>query len=53
VWHDLSVVIGNFDVDSPRVGPDETYAVLVVDANAVLAYAVALEAFQAVSRWRR
>jgi hypothetical protein len=50
-FHDYSpsVVIDDFNVPRMAVSPDEAYAPLVVDANAVLPFAVMLQSLKAVS----
>jgi ABC-type uncharacterized transport system permease subunit len=45
------MVVYYFDVLDTAVGPNETDAVFVIDANGVLAFAVALERFQPVAGW--
>lgn len=47
----FSVVVDDFDVGGIRAQPAETQAESVVDANAVLAFAVAAQRFEAVA-WR-
>ena len=48
----LSVVIHNFHIACIAVIPDKTQTKLVIDANAVLSRAVAIQGFQSVSWWR-
>jgi hypothetical protein len=43
------VVIDNFDVIHIAIGPDKAYSPLVVDAYAVLAFAVGFQCFQVVA----
>jgi hypothetical protein len=43
------MVVGDFDVARIAVVPFETEAVLIVDANAVLARAITLQGFEAVA----
>src|SRR5674476_124464 len=50
VWL-LSVVVGDLNLVCAAVGPDEADAVLIVDADRVLAGTVADELFQAVAGW--
>src|SRR5258706_15158577 len=47
-----SVIIDNLDIDRPRrtVGPFETYAPLVIDANAELSFPVTLQTLEVISR---
>jgi hypothetical protein len=45
------VIVDNLDVEGVSAAPHETYAPLVVDANAVLTRPVALECLKPVSRW--
>lgn len=47
----VSVIIHDFDFIWAGSRPDETYSVLVVNADAVLSLAVACQCFQAISRW--
>ncbi len=47
-----SVVIGYFYVEGIALAPNEAHAVLIVDANAVLPGAVALQSLQFVA-WRQ
>ena len=46
------VVVDNLDPIRPGIGPDEADAPLVVDANAVLALAVAFQRLEAITRRR-
>jgi hypothetical protein len=45
----ILMVVHNFDAFDSVVGPGEAEAVLVVDANRVLAFAVTLERFQPIA----
>ena len=45
------VIVGDFDVHWPGGRPEEADAPLVVDADAVTAFEVALQLFETVSRW--
>jgi hypothetical protein len=47
-----SMVIDQRDIVSTAIAPDEANAPLVVDANAVLAGAIAVQCFEPVARWR-
>lgn len=47
----ILVVSGNFDFVRVLAFPAKTYAVLIVDADAVLARPVAFEGFEAVAWW--
>jgi hypothetical protein len=44
------MVIRDFDMFSPFIGPCKANAVLLINANRVLAYSITVECFQAVSR---
>lgn len=48
----LSVVVHDFDIFRAGGCPDETYAPLPIDADAVLAFAVVFQRFQLVARRR-
>jgi hypothetical protein len=45
------VVVHNFDLVGTIVMPHETDSPLVIDSDAVLPLAVALQGFELVSRW--
>jgi hypothetical protein len=45
-----SVVVDDFNVVGVAVNPAETDAPLIVDADAVLAFALALQGFQPIGR---
>jgi hypothetical protein len=45
------VIIYDFDVFDTAVRPKETDAIFVIDANGMLAFAVALEGFQPIAWW--
>jgi hypothetical protein len=47
----LSVVVGDLDLCGARGGPSEADAPLVVNADAVLSLAVAVQLLEAVTRW--
>lgn len=47
----MSVVVGDLDVGRAGVGPDEADPALVVDADGVLAGAVADQPLQSVAGW--
>lgn len=44
----ISVIVHDFDIESIIALPDEAYAPLIVDADAVLAFAAALQRFKPV-----
>jgi hypothetical protein len=46
------MVIHDLDVIGVTLQPDKTHAPLIINANAVLAFAVALQRFQSVPRQR-
>jgi hypothetical protein len=51
-WHVLLlVIVDDLDVVSISAGPTETDSPLVVDANAVLTYALAEKFFEVVGGW--
>jgi hypothetical protein len=43
------VIVYNLHTLDPAFGPDETHAVFVIDANGMLAFAIALERFQPIA----
>ncbi len=45
------MIVGDLDIDGFGAGPNETHAVLVVDADRVLTRAISLKGFQMVARW--
>jgi hypothetical protein len=45
-----SVIVHDFHVCGPRIGPNKTHAESIVDADAVLASTIPLESFKSVSR---
>jgi hypothetical protein len=47
----LLVIVDDLDVVSISAGPTETDSPLVVDANAVLTYALAEKFFEVVGGW--
>ena len=46
------MIIDDFDIESIAIAPDEAHPPLVVDANAVLAAAIAAQRLQPVAGWR-
>jgi hypothetical protein len=45
------VVIDNFNAGGMAINPHKTHPPLVIDANAMLAFAVTFEGFELVTRW--
>jgi hypothetical protein len=45
------VVVHDFDLVSAVVVPNKTDSPLIVDANAVLSFSIALQGFQVIARW--
>lgn len=43
------MIVYDFHILDPAFGPDETHAVFVIDANGMLAFAVALERLQPIA----
>jgi len=49
----LLVIVHNLNKMCVPVAPDEAETPLIVNPNAMLSFSVAVQHFQAVSRWRR
>ena len=47
----VSVVVDDFHVVGVTIDPSKTNTLLIVDPDAVLAFAIALEGFQPIGRW--
>jgi hypothetical protein len=45
------VVVHYFDLVSAVVVPNKTNSPLIIDANAVLSFSIALQGFQVIARW--
>ena len=50
-FHNRSVIINNFNVKRIFALPPETNAPLVIDPNAMLAFAIHFQRFQMIARW--
>jgi hypothetical protein len=44
------VVIGDFDLVGVAIFPIKTYSPLIIDSDAVLAFPIAMQPFQAIAR---
>jgi hypothetical protein len=45
------VIVNDFDIDGAVLGPDEADAPLLIDANAVLPFSIALQGLETIA-WR-
>jgi hypothetical protein len=48
-----SVIVGDLHVVRMPISPDEADAILVIDTDAPLAFAIAFESFKVIVRWYR